>query len=79
MADTTTITVRLTNEVKEKLDELARGTRRSRSFLAAEAINDYVTLNGWQVAEIEAAIGEADAGDFADDSQVAGTFSKWSR
>ncbi len=79
MADTTTITVRLTSEVKENLDKLARGTRRSRSFLAAEAIEDYVNLNAWQVAEIETAIEEADAGDFADESEVAATFSKWSR
>ncbi len=50
-----------------------------RSFLAAEAIADYVDLNAWQVAEIEKAIGEADAGPFADDSEVAATFSKWSR
>ena len=78
MADTTTITVRLTNDVKEKLDKLARGTMRSRSFLAAEAINDYVNLNGWQVAEIEKAIGEADAGDFANEGELAATFSNWS-
>ena len=79
MADTTTITVRLTDEVKENLDKLARSTRRSRSFLAAEAIEDYVNLNAWQVAEIETAIEEADAGDFADESEVAAAFSKWSR
>ena len=79
MADTTTITVRLTNEVKANLDKLARGTRRSRSFLAAEAIEDYVNLNAWQVAEIETAIEEADAGDFADESEVAAAFCKWSR
>ncbi len=79
MAETTTITVRLAGEVKDKLDKLARSTRRSRSFLAAEAIEDFVALNAWQVAEIEAAVAEADAGDFADESEVAATFSKWSR
>ncbi len=79
MVETTTITVRLASEVKDKLDKLARSTRRSRSFLAAEAIEDYLALNAWQVAEIEAAVAEADAGDFADESEVAATFSKWSR
>ncbi len=78
MSDTTTITVRLSTAVKEKLDKLAGRTKRSRSFLAAEAIADYVDLNAWQVAEIEKAIGEADAGDFVDESEVAATFSKWS-
>ena len=78
MSETTTVTVRLTNEVRVKLDGLARSTRRSRSFLAAEAIAEYVDLNAWQVAEIEKAIEEADAGDFADEKEVAETFSKWS-
>ncbi len=45
---------------------------------AAEAIAEYVDLNAWQVAEIEKAIEEADAGDFADEKEVAETFSKWS-
>lgn len=69
----------MAGKVKEKLDRLVRSTKRSRSFLAAEAIADYVDLNAWQVAEIEKAIGEANAGAFADDSEVAATFSKWSR
>ena len=78
MPDTTTVTVRLPNELREKLDALARSMRRSRSFLASEAIAEYVDLNAWQVAEIEKAVGEADAGDFADETEVAATFSKWS-
>ena len=42
MAETTTLTVRLTKEAKERLDALAESTRRSKAFLAAEAINEYV-------------------------------------
>ncbi len=42
MAETTTITVRVPVETKEKLDRLAELTRRSRSFLAAEALEGYV-------------------------------------
>ena len=78
MPDTKTITVRLTNEVKEKLDELAQSVQRSRSSLAAEAIAEYVDHIAWQVAETEKAIGEAKGGDFADETEVAETFSKWS-
>ncbi len=78
MSDTTTVTVRLRNEVRDKLDALARSTRRSRSSLAAEAIAEHVDHIAWQVAETEQAIEEADAGDFADEKEVAETFSKWS-
>lgn len=39
---TTTVTVRLPLEVKDRLDLLAERTRRTRSFLAGEAIAAYV-------------------------------------
>jgi predicted transcriptional regulator len=39
---TTTVTVRLPPEVKDRLDLLAERTRRTRSFLAGQAIADYV-------------------------------------
>jgi predicted transcriptional regulator len=41
MAETTTITVRIPAATKAKLDRLAEATRRSRSFLAAEALDSY--------------------------------------
>ena len=42
MADSTTLTVRLPSRTKEQLATLAGRTSRTRSFLAAEAIADYV-------------------------------------
>lgn len=42
MDASTTMTIRLPEEVKEKLGRLAQDTRRSRSFLAAEAVAAYV-------------------------------------
>ncbi len=62
MPESTTMTVRLSRELQRDLERLASSTGRSRSFLAAEAIAAYVELNRWQVAGIEAAIAEADAG-----------------
>ncbi len=73
----TTMTIRLDPELKNRLDQLAEATHRSKSFLAAEAIHDYVELNEWQIQEIKAALKEADAGDFADDQEVQDTFDKW--
>jgi predicted transcriptional regulator len=62
MADSTTMTVRLSRELKGKLDRLAASTRRSKSYLAAEAIAEYVDANAWQIAEIRKAVRKADAG-----------------
>ena len=42
MGDTATVTVRLSGRTKDRLGELAGHTRRTRSFLAAEAIDAYV-------------------------------------
>lgn len=38
----TTMTIRVSEDLKERLDRLAADTRRSRSFLAAEAVEAYV-------------------------------------
>ena len=73
----TTMTIRLDEEVRDRLDLLAGATQRSKSYLAAEAIRDYQETNAWQIAEIRAAIQEADQGDFATDHDVAALASKW--
>ena len=63
MSDTTTtLTVRLSKEAKAKLDALAANTKRSKSYLAAEAIAAYVDENSWQIEAIQRAVAEADHG-----------------
>jgi predicted transcriptional regulator len=64
MANTDILTLRLDSKTKKKLDKLATATERSRSFLAAEAIREFVALNEWQIEETKRAVQEADAGDF---------------
>ncbi|MGI8454805.1 CopG family ribbon-helix-helix protein [Pectobacterium carotovorum] len=51
---------------------LAKVTGCTHSFLAGQAIEDYLAREAWQIAEIEQAIKEADADDFVssdDDEQ----------
>ena len=74
---TTTMTIRLDDQIKDRLDALAEATQRSKSFLAAEAIRVYVESNDWQIGEVQAALLEADAGDFAADGDVADLARKW--
>ena len=73
----TTMTLRLEDDIKVRLDTLAGATQRSKSFLAAEAIRDYVELNEWQIQQTQQALAEADAGDFASDEDVAALAAKW--
>jgi predicted transcriptional regulator len=73
----TMMTVRLGDEVKDRLGLLVEATQRSKPFLAAEAIREFVDNNEWQIAEINAAFKEAGAGDFASDKEVAAFGEKW--
>lgn len=56
------MTVRLTPKIKKKLEKLAHDTRRSKSYLAGEAIASYVERNAWQVARIKEALEEQRSG-----------------
>lgn len=64
-------TVRLDDETLGALDRLAEKTDRSRSWLVAKAVEDYVALNEWQIARIEEGIADADRGNFASDKEIA--------
>lgn len=77
MSQSSTMTIRLEADLKARLDKLAAATHRSKSYLAAEAVREYIELNEWQLQEIQNALTEADAGDFASAEAVISTFSKW--
>jgi RHH-type rel operon transcriptional repressor/antitoxin RelB len=70
MADSTTLTVRLDRGVKKRLEEIAARVRRSKSFLAAEAIEEFVAVQEWQMAGIQEAIAAADRGELVPHEQV---------
>ena len=59
---TTTLSVRLSTDTKKQLEALARRARRSKSFLAAEAITAFIEAESWQLDEIQAGLTELDPG-----------------
>jgi RHH-type transcriptional regulator, rel operon repressor / antitoxin RelB len=69
-ADSTVVTARIDAALKAKLEALSRTTKRSKSYLAAEAIAAYVELNEWQIAELEAGIAELDAGEVLSEEEA---------
>lgn len=77
MPESSVLTLRLDPRLKRKLDRLSSAMNRSRSFVAAEAIREYVALNDWQIAEIKKGIAEADRGEFASEAAVEETIRKW--
>ena len=54
------LSVRVDSAQKKRLGDLAKSTGRSKSYLAADAINAYLDVNEWQVAGIKAAITSMD-------------------
>jgi RHH-type transcriptional regulator, rel operon repressor / antitoxin RelB len=71
------MTVPLEDDVKDRLDQLAQATQRSKSFLASAAFREFVETNEWQVGELCMALDEADSGDFASDQEVKDFARKW--
>ena len=72
-----TITARLDADTQAQLEKLAAATSRSRSWLVAEAVKQYVAEQSWQVEAIEEGIREADAGNFASADEVKEAFARW--
>lgn len=62
MATTETMTIRLDARLKAKLGKLAESTRRSRSFLAAEAVESYVDRELALLEGIERGLSDVKAG-----------------
>ena len=73
------MTIRVDRKTKARLEKLAKAMDRTKSYVAAEAIHAYLDLNEWQIAEIKAALKEADAGDFATEEEVQEVMRKWRR
>lgn len=67
---TAAFTIRLDDETLAKLDALAADTDRSRNWLAAKAIENYVELNAWQIAHIKEGIAQADRSEFATEEEL---------
>ncbi|WP_336814633.1 CopG family ribbon-helix-helix protein [Bosea sp. MMO-172] len=62
MAATETMTIRVSAETKRKLERIAAGTRRSKSFLAGEAVSAYVDRELEIIEGIKRGLADVEAG-----------------
>lgn len=58
---------------------LAKSTGRSRSFLTAEALSEYLDANEWQVAGIKHAMSSLDRGQGVSHEEVKDWVGSWGR
>jgi predicted transcriptional regulator len=76
---TTTLSVRIDTDTKKRLEALAKRSRRSKSFLAAEAIAAFVEAESWQLDEVQKGLTELDAGGGVSHKVVAGWLRSWGK
>ena len=60
MAETTTLTIRLPKDHAQRLDTLAKNSRRRTSTLAAEAVARYLAWREWFDEEVRRGVEAAD-------------------
>ena len=70
------VTLRLDSATRRRLERLAKATERSRAALAADAVRQYLDLNEWQIAAIQAGVREADRGRLIDHRKLK---AKWEK
>jgi predicted transcriptional regulator len=73
----TAFTIRVPDEVADRLNRIAEKLDRSRSYMVAKAIEEFVSREEWQLAEIEDGLAMADRGEFASDDDVARVVAKY--
>ena len=73
----TTLSVRIDLDTKKRLEALAKRSRRSKSFLAAEAIAAFVEAESWQLDEIQKGLSELDEGRGVPHKDVANWLRSW--
>ena len=70
------VSIRLPNELKDRMQAYADLTGRSKSYVAMEALHDYLDGRMPQIEDLKLAVQAADQGEFADDDEVAAVFAR---
>ena len=75
--NSSTISARINDDTARNLEKRAKATKRSKSYLAGEAIQAYIEDQLWQIDAIKKGVEDADKGLFASDEDVKKTFKRW--
>lgn len=70
MADTVVFSVRMSAELKARLEAVAEGMERPRSWVVTHAIQQYVEEQAWQIQAIRDGVASADRGETMTHSDV---------
>ena len=71
------VSLRLPNDLKDKMEAYAHLTGRTKSYVAMEALSVYLEERIPQIEDLKAAVLEADHGEFASDDEVSTVFARY--
>jgi len=63
-------TVRISPEKQRQLDALAQVLDRSRNWVVSDAIDQYLDVQAWQIAQIQHGVEEADRSELVPHEEV---------
>lgn len=64
-------------ELKDQMETYAQLTGRTKSYVAMEALTEYLAWRIPQVADLKEAVAAAERGEFATDGEVNATFARY--
>ena len=73
------LSIRIDAGTKRRLEALSQSVNRSKSFLAAEAITNYVEAQEWKLGEIAEGIAELNANQTVPHEKVAKWLATWGK
>ncbi len=79
MPKTSFLSVRLPEELAERLENLAKSTDRSKSYLAACAVEEYLAVQEWQVKAVREGMAAAEKGEIAGHEEALKELKRWGR
>jgi predicted transcriptional regulator len=71
------VTFRIEEEKRARLDALAVMQNRDRSYIINEALDSYISVQAWQLAEIDKGLAELDRGEYASEEEIKAAFALW--
>lgn len=73
------LSVRLPEDLARRLENLAKSTDRSKSYLAACAVEEYLAVQEWQVHAIREGIAAAEKGQVVGHDEALKELKRWKR
>lgn len=71
------ISVRVSSDLAKRLASLANSTHRSKSYIASQAIEEYVNVHEWQVEAIKGGMAAAKRGEVVSHEQAKAMLQAW--